>query len=44
LGERLEVTPERQFLAEPLSFSKYLLGGALVVPESGLAAESVECS
>jgi hypothetical protein len=36
------MAPERQFLTQPLGLSENLLGGALIVPETGLAAARVE--
>jgi hypothetical protein len=36
------MAPEGQFLAQPLGFAQDLLGRALVVPEAGIAAASIE--
>jgi hypothetical protein len=36
------MAPERQFLTQPLGLAQDLLGGALIVPETGLAAARVE--
>jgi hypothetical protein len=36
------MVPERQFLTQPLGLAQNLLGGALIVPETRLAAARVE--